>query len=339
MKITKQQKRNDTAGVKKPDMINVKTNDNIKARIRQKEEADISLHPSFVGCRMSIEITNACNHRCVFCPCRDLNRPRRFIDESLFYRLVDEGYSLGVRELAFHILGEPLLNKNLAKYIEYAKHTGYTYVYLTTNGALLTPERLHEIVDAGLDSIKFSINAGTPSGYLAVHGNDDFEQVRQNLIYCNAYRKNVGGKFNIFISCVVTNRTVSEIPKFKEIFSDCADDIAFYDILNRGGSISDDIRLNAAADVDEQENSSDLYFCQQPFNAICVTAEGILAPCCMDGDLHYNMADLHETALADALYSTEFSAFRKMHIEKRFSETFCEECLRSESQWIRVINL
>ena len=312
--------------------------ESIKDRIHQKERTDISLQPSFNGRRMSIEITNACNHHCIFCPSGNLNRKRQFIDEDLFYRIVQEGYDLGIRELALHMLGEPLLNKNISKYVVHAKSTGYQYVYLTTNGSLANPQKIHEVFNAGLDSIKFSINAGTRESYIAVHGCDDFENVKKNLIYCSEYRKTSGKEFNIFISFVVTNLTLPEVEQFKETFSTYVDDIVFYNIINRGGVIPDNIRL-APEDITFKESKTRGMFCHHPFNAVYVTSEGFLAPCCMDGDLNFIMADLHDIPLADALFSEKMINFRKMHMEKTFSGTYCESCLRSGSSWINVLEV
>lgn len=308
----------------------------IKDRIHKKENAEISLKPSFQGRRMSIEITNACNHSCVFCPSSKLNRKRQFIDEDLFYRLVREGRDLGVSELAMHMLGEPLLNKNIGKYIEYAKQIGYAYVYLTTNGSLATPDKIHEIFEAGLDSIKFSINAGTRESYKDIHGSDDFETVKNNVIYCNEYREQSTKKFNIFVSCVVTKQTLPEVELLKNVFSGYADDIVFYRLINRGGVIADHLGF-APKDFSTDELMNML--CLQPFNAVCVTAEGYLAPCCMDGDLNFNLANLHESSLSEALLSDKMVAFRKMHIDKTFLGTHCESCLRSGSSWVNVLDV
>ena len=57
--------------------------------------------------------------------------------------------------------GSLFLVKNLADYVSHAKNAiGYDYLFITTNGALAIPETVKAVLDAGLDSIKFSISAG-----------------------------------------------------------------------------------------------------------------------------------------------------------------------------------
>ncbi len=109
---------------------------------------------------MLLEVTNACNHKCIFCANSKSTKRQRIIDDKFAYRILKEAYELGTREVGFYGTGEPLINNNLEKYIKYAKEIGYEYTYITTNGALLTEERMKKIVESGIDSIKFSFNAG-----------------------------------------------------------------------------------------------------------------------------------------------------------------------------------
>ena len=300
-------------------------------RVNRKEKlkTELTAAPSFCGGRINIEITNSCNHACVFCPCKNLNRKHCSIDEDLFYRVAKEARELGIQDLGLQMLGEPLTNKNVAKYIRYAKEIGFPYVYLTTNGALATKEKVNEIFEAGLDSIKFSINAGSADSYLAVHGKDDFELVKQNLKYCREYQQSSEKEISIFVSCVLTDKTLSEIPTVKELFAPFCDEIAFYEIIERGGEIASEIRTYKSLPAVDT-------LCEYPFIGVYVTCEGFLAPCCMDGDLHYIMADLHNTKLADALYSPKMTAFRQMHINKTYGNTHCGKCIKSQSHKINI---
>jgi hypothetical protein len=58
----------------------------------------------------------------------------------------------------------------LIKEIRYAKKIGFPYVFLTTNGSLLTSGLLFDLMEAGLDSLKFSINAKDDAQFESVMG-------------------------------------------------------------------------------------------------------------------------------------------------------------------------
>jgi molybdenum cofactor biosynthesis enzyme MoaA len=79
------------------------------------------------------------------------------IEPEFVKNILRQAYELRTREVGFYATGEPFLVKELPEFIALAKSTGYGYVYLTPNGAVATPERIRAVIDAGLDSIKFSI--------------------------------------------------------------------------------------------------------------------------------------------------------------------------------------
>ena len=54
-------------------------------------------------------------------------------------------------------LGEPLINKNTISYIKKVKAEGFT-CSMSSNGALLTEDKTHELLDAGLDEIYINIS-------------------------------------------------------------------------------------------------------------------------------------------------------------------------------------
>lgn len=106
---------------------------------------------------MLIELTNACNHKCVFCGYNDMTRCRCFADKEFTLNIIKQAYDEGVREIGFYAIGEPFLSKDLEEYVAYAKQQGFSYIYLTTNGALATLDRMKILIENGLSSIKFRL--------------------------------------------------------------------------------------------------------------------------------------------------------------------------------------
>ncbi len=101
-----------------------------------------------------------------------------------------EAYQEGFRGVGYYSTGEPFVSPNLAgEYVRWAKEIGYDYVYITTNGGAVEFDKIKEVIDAGLDSIKFSINGTNRENYILVHGRDDFDRVIQNLQCTYQYKK------------------------------------------------------------------------------------------------------------------------------------------------------
>jgi MoaA/NifB/PqqE/SkfB family radical SAM enzyme len=95
-----------------------------------------------------------------------------------FRRIVDQFPVL--ERVVLHGLGEPLLNKELPKMIRYLKDRG-TYVLFNSNGIALTARRGQEIIDAGLDEYRLSMDGSTPEVYAKVRGVDAFDKIWRNV--------------------------------------------------------------------------------------------------------------------------------------------------------------
>ena len=48
-------------------------------------------------------------------------RKKCFIDENIVKKAIEQGKNMGIQEVGFYTNGEPLLNLNIDRYIEYAK--------------------------------------------------------------------------------------------------------------------------------------------------------------------------------------------------------------------------
>jgi radical SAM protein with 4Fe4S-binding SPASM domain len=261
-----------------------------------------------------------------------MEKPKGFIDDEFYSRIIREAFDEGTREVGLFINGEPFTNPNLSKYISLAKQIGYEYVYVDTNGSLVTPERLHEVINAGLDSIKFSINAATKENYAKVHKRDDFEKVINNVEYTKKYREICKKKYNIFGSFAVTDITVSETELFKEKYAILFDDFAFYKVRARWGGLM-------------QENAKHTDFtkrkrCSTPFNAIYIDCDGSLLACGDDINNQIFIADLKKMSLKDAWYCDNMKSLRKAHIDANLTGTVCENCLvMGGGEVVEVLNI
>ncbi len=102
---------------------------------------------------VAIEINSACNRKCAWCPNHNNDRENVFMDEKIFYQVIDELKEMNFKgKLTFNQFNEPLLDKRLVKFIEYTRKTiPSTYIYINTNGDLLTLELWKQLREAGLN--------------------------------------------------------------------------------------------------------------------------------------------------------------------------------------------
>lgn len=145
-----------------------------------------------------IGIADPCNHECVMCynyPPEDRrseatadrfgSRPKGLLSLELFKRIVDELHALGTRRVDLVGRGEPLLNRSAVEMVRYAKSRGM-HVILCSNASKLTESKADALVEAGLDRLNVSLNAGTPENYPNIHVSEspkDYLAVKRNLRY------------------------------------------------------------------------------------------------------------------------------------------------------------
>src|SRR3954468_16266815 len=109
---------------------------------------------------VQIESTNICNAKCVFCPRDEMHRRQGVMDFDLFRKIVDECATLGITHVRVHNYGEPFLDKQLVEKVRYAKSKGIAEVGMISNGSLITEDIARGMIEAGLDAINISVDAG-----------------------------------------------------------------------------------------------------------------------------------------------------------------------------------
>ncbi len=135
---------------------------------------------------VKIEITAKCNLLCKFCALRTRDVPsKNNMDFWFFQRITEDMRINGVEEIGLFYLGEsftePVL---LAKCIEWCKkQLGFPYVFLTSNAVAADEDAVDQMMFAGLDSLKWSVNASSPEEYKKMTGGSEktFQKMVKNI--------------------------------------------------------------------------------------------------------------------------------------------------------------
>ncbi|MBW4666050.1 MAG: radical SAM protein [Cyanomargarita calcarea GSE-NOS-MK-12-04C] len=105
-------------------------------------------------------ITSSCNARCGFCSFAVDSMPielRHSVTLEDAKQAAEILYQNGVYFLIY-VGGEPMMHPHLNEMIAHASSIGMAAM-LVTNGSLLTPQKIHQMADAGLTSVIISIDA------------------------------------------------------------------------------------------------------------------------------------------------------------------------------------
>lgn len=298
----------------------------IHERLTGFDKFSRSLEPPFPK-DMLIELTNACNNKCIFCANAKMTRKVGHISLEILDKVLSQAYALGARNVGFYTTGEPFISNKLPQCITMAKRKGFTYIYLTTNGVLAIPSRVREVIDTGLDSLKFSINAGTRKTYEEIHGRDDFDKVIANLKYASEYRKKVFSPLTIHVSYVITRKNEREQKQFRELVAPYTDDVFFLNVSNQGGMMPEIKKELVPENPNREFTYSKKVPCSMVFNRLHVTCEGYVSACCVDFQNNLVVADLNKVDLSKAWRSQVFKKLRRLHLENRLQGTQCYNCV------------
>lgn len=276
--------------------------------------------------QLNIETTNICNHHCAMCAISGMTRPGRVIDPGLFRRLVAEAYALGTREIGLFAGAEPLTCRDIEDHVQFCKELGYEYIYISTNGVLGGAERIIRLIDAGLDSVKFSINGGTRELYHQVHGRDDFDKAIATVRSVSTHARSLQPR-HVFVgvSSAVDDRTRAAFPNLVSLLGDWVEEIVAYEIHNQAGQRPD-------------LPTPPVKTCENPFVKLHISREGYLRACCNDYENDLAMEDLNVTSLAEAWNSPRFKDLRRRHIEGRLEGTRCDACLGGGTEPFAPLN-
>jgi len=262
-----------------------------------------------------IETTNACNARCVICPHRQMSRPVRQMEESLYTRIIDQCAENQCKEVHLHNFGEPLLDKRLEERVRYAKKKGIAKVKIFSNGSLLSAQRARGLVAAGLDEIKVSFDGATREEFEGIRQPLRFDEVVANVRGLVAIRDELGSAMKIGVACCSTSDREATMRALEAI----ADDFSFGKVHNW-----------ASGDV-ATGRSTVRKPCSRLWRTFTILADGAVALCCLDYDGQSLLGRIDEqTTIRDVFDGQPYQEARRRHREARQAELdLCAGCTKS----------
>lgn len=307
--------------------------------ITQRIDAITRIDPAHLGevipapKSVKIELTANCNYKCNFCV-KSLRADNGEMDRAFYSRMLREMKAAGVQEIGLFYIGESFTCKWLPDAIREAKEVGFPYVFLTTNGSAAVPARVKECMEAGLDSLKFSLNFYSKAQFSEVAGikANYWQKAIDNLKAARKVRDEGGYKCGVYASSIAFDGKQGELMReLVEEIRPYVHEHYWLPLFNMSGASREHGLRPTQGNPGRVGAMRDPLPCWATMTEGHITHDGKLVACCfgsgLDGGLV--MADLNEVGFMEGWNSQKFQDLRAAHLRKDVTGTACEDCIAS----------
>lgn len=269
---------------------------------------------------LDLETTSVCNLLCPMCPRTIKIEDGTFgevghMSMELYKKIIDEGSKNGLCSIKLMSLGEPLLDPYVVERIKYAKDRGIIEVMFNTNATNLTEEMSHKILEAGLDSLFFSVD-GLKEQFEKIRIGAHYESVIKNIE--NFLRIKEEGNYKHVqtrVSMVVMPGMERIIPEYTKIWLPKVGKVGFGEWMVRTSTAADDKNYNPD------------FICAQPFQRMFVLEDGICTPCCLDDGRGYVLGDANKNSISEIWHGEQAEKLRSFQRDgKYYNIDICKKC-------------
>jgi hypothetical protein len=298
---------------------------------------------------VKIELSGRCNYSCKFCALRTREvQPTQDMDFDFFKRITKDMRDSGVEEIGVFYLGESLTNPELTiKAVEYLKQEiEMPYVFLTSNASLAKGEVVEDLMRAGLDSLKWSVNAADTVQFKEIMAVKPqlFLNALSHIKQAWEIRKMGGYKTGLYASSI---RYDGEQQKKMEELLDAhvrpyVDEhywLPLYGMAMRSEEIKKKLGYtpthgnSGRYDPKTGLPTRDPLPCWSVFTESHVRVDGHMSACCFGSDSHFDVGDLNTQSFMDCWNSKGMRTIRAAQIRTKtegpaaLKGTICDVCV------------
>ncbi len=281
--------------------------------------------------RIYIELTNVCGLSCSFCPTKELPSQQMELD---FFESVIMQVKAYTKEIACHVVGDPLTLSNLSDYLDIIRKYGLKAM-LTTSGYFLKKHTYDTLFHPCVKQINISLNSFNKNDTSIT-----FEQyITPVLAMCHAKLER---KEDLFINLRVWNldelmseRTFNEtlFSKLSGAFDHELDLDNVYKERPKSIRLASKVLIHFDNYFEWPSLSNKTYgdgMCQGLQSHVAVLASGKVVPCCLDCDGVMELGDLHKNSLHEILSNKRATNILEGFKEGKAVEELCQKCSYKE---------
>ena len=267
---------------------------------------------------VQIEPSSICNFRCIMCYQKDRsfsdkeNNFMGFMKYDLFKKIIDE-ISGKVEAITFASRGEPTLNKQFIKFLEYCKDK-FVAIKINTNLSTLNNDLARSFFENNVQTIVISADDADKESYEKIRIKGKFEKLISNINLLNNIKKDYpNSKTIIRVSGVKINQK-QDIQKMKKIYGKFTDSVAFVNYLPWESSY-------------ENEENKIKEACSDLWKRMFVWYDGKMNPCDYDYKSILSKANYNEINIKNYWNSDHYNSIRNKHFNSERDKIIpCNTC-------------
>lgn len=282
--------------------------------------------------RIVIETIFGCNAACGMCVINHpTSRSKGIMPMDKFTQLIDRltPHRETVELFDLFGLGEPVIDPYLVDRIRYVKAAGFRNTAISTNAHLLTPEMAVGLMEAGLDTVIFSIDGFSKEAHETIRFRTKYDRVVKNCIEMIRLRDAVGYETRFVVRFVQQPLNAHEWDDYRKFWQgvispEKRDLLIRYDMHNW----SDQIK-GKPIEHDWRDPVIDVAPCHHIFEKLVILANGAVALCFEDIlEAQFRFGNVFEHDPIDIFNSARFNKLRKLHVAgKRSNLSICSGCM------------
>lgn len=173
--------------------------------------------------RVHLELTNACNFDCSFCPKTIMARKSGMMETALAKFLIDDLAENNITEkVTFHIMGEPMLHPDFFSIVKHVRERGLR-AGVTTNGSFLSTENAGALKKLEVDQVNISLQTPDENSFETRKAKGmTYEKYQRGILEAIQVLRSNGGKTTVKIHFLVTkfNKSVKKAVGQLDIIDD-----------------------------------------------------------------------------------------------------------------------
>jgi len=267
-----------------------------------------------------LEPISICNLKCPFCHQVD----EKFLKNKsqlgmmgfeLFKKIIDESQSGGTKAITLTCRGEPTMNPEIGRMLEYCKNK-FIEFKMNTNATMLNEKLIHQILDSNLTDIVFSVDSYYKEEFESLRVGANFEKVLENIKkFVEIKEKNYPDSRIVTRISGVKMLDEQDPEKFKEFWENIVDFVVMVNALPKW-----DLYSNSKEEMSKSP-------CHYLGRSLSIYFDGSVIPCDMDYQGVLNMGNVKDNTIKEIWQGTKYKELFNSHKNNERGKHFpCDRC-------------